>query len=120
MSDLSRDELNGALEAVRDQIQAVEDRISRKFSEMREDQAERFSRVEAFQEMASAEALRKAHEGGKLEQRVESLEVARRESDREQRQRDAAHRNHMARLYVGLTIAVASGILALALKAVGG
>ena len=113
MSDLSRDELNGALAA-------LEDRISRKFSEMREDQAERFSRVEAFQEMASAEALRKAHEGGKLEQRVESLEAARLASDLEQKQRDAAHRSHMGRLYVGLTLVGAASILALALKALGG
>ena len=122
MSDLpiTRGEFNAAITAVRDQVAGVEARMTDKFSEMREDQAERFSRVEAFQEMASASALRDAKESGKLEQRVESLEESRRLWDSEQKDRDAANRNQAARLYVGLALAAASGFLALILRSLGG
>lgn len=122
MSDLpiSRSEFNAAISAVRQGTAELRDDMRTSIQSLRTEMVERFARVEAFQEMSSAQKLEEARDVGRLEQRVKDQEKRIESLEADQAERDTAHRNHMARLYVGLTLAGASGILALALKAVGG
>ena len=122
MNDLpiTRGEFNAAISAVRDGTTELRDDMRAAIAGLRTEMVERFARVEAYQEMASAQKLEEARDVGRLEQRVRDQETRIHALEKSQEERDAAHRNHLARLYVGLTLAGATGVLALALKAVGG
>jgi hypothetical protein len=122
MSDLpiTRGEFNAAIAAVREGTTELRDDMRAAITSLRTEMVERFARVEAYQEMASAQKLEEARDVGRLEQRVRDQDARIHALEKSQEERDAAHRNHMARLHIGLAIAMASGFLALALKVHGG